>query len=99
MNTTDFGNMQMKRLPELQAGYRSSGEMEMLVSHGDATTDTLRVYPLTRHVREAGVRKSRAKPAKGIKSVYWQIGMRNIDGADFQVEQINAVVQNLTRRT
>jgi hypothetical protein len=44
------------------------------------------------------VRESRIKLGKGVKSRYWQFELVNVDGGEFEVDQLHLMPVMLSRR-
>lgn len=88
----DFGGSQKKTVAQCYVGM--SGEAPLLLSV-DAEGATF-VYP-TRSYSEH-LQQQRVTLGKGIKSNYVGLELRNKDGADFEVDGVEFVVADLTRR-
>jgi hypothetical protein len=54
-------------------------------------------YRLEQRPTEA-LRENRVPVGRGLKSVYWQYELHNIDGADFQIETVRMWPMGLSRK-
>ena len=95
---TDFGFASLKRAPEFAIGYTSTGDLllkAVVVSpNGIKEEHWYRLEP-----RPAlGTRETRKQTGKGLKSVYWQYEIHNINGADFQINTVRMWPMGLTRK-
>jgi hypothetical protein len=79
----DFGNHMKKRVSDIYVGY-TGGDLEC-----DVETFDKQVYTYDmEHREEEAPHNSRIKPGRGLSSRYWRFGFRNIDGADFQLQDV-----------
>jgi len=90
-------NEQLKRLTDIYVGYRSDGALE-LVMRLDGE-DAEYTYPLPAHALAAGLTRQRAQLGRGMKSRYWQIELRNVAGADFELDEIGLLLKTISRKT
>jgi hypothetical protein len=56
-----------------------------------------RWYELTDRTADA-TREARVKFGKGVKARYWQFEVRNIEGSDFSIDQLQVLPLMLSRR-
>lgn len=95
----DFGNAFTKRLPYIYGGYKRVGDGRLLVTvkpEGDEAVE--RKYPLLRE-KASELTRGRAKLAKGVKSRYWQLGVENTEGCDFEMDDLRVLYRVLSRKT
>lgn len=85
---------QLKRVKEVFVSYRSGNAMMLTV---DLEGDTQYQYVIEPR-STTGMRNSRAKIGRALKSKYWQIGVKNVDGADFDVDSLAFKPQELERK-
>lgn len=94
----DLGTGHLKRLPEAYIGYTATGDMvfkAVVVSPNGVKEEHW--YRLEGRPA-SGTREDRPKVGKGLKSVYWQWELHNINGADFEIETVRLWPMALTRR-
>lgn len=89
----DHGESREKRVTRAYVGMRADGGMLLKVVNDD---DEIHVYALVSTNNRLQVQ--RAKLGQGLESVYWQYGLQNADGADFEAESIKVLPIVLTRR-
>jgi hypothetical protein len=89
----DFGTEHKKRISDVYIGYTGGG-LEC-----DIETADKQVYTYEMEAREGNLpHNSRLKPGRGLSSRHWRFAFRNIDGADFQIQDIIALVGVSKRR-
>lgn len=91
---SDFKSEFLKRIRDLYVGYRSDDDLQFTVTLDGEGSE--RTYTLAR--RGAGLRPARTKVGRGLKSRYWQIGISNTNGADFEIDTLDLLTQVLSRR-
>lgn len=86
---TNWGSGQLKRLPEVFLALRGADQALFLKTVTTSQDGTL-VEDWFELVAApaAATRETRARVAQGLKSVYWQYELRNIDGADFRIDEL-----------
>lgn len=91
----DFGSDKLKRCVDVYLGARSRGALELRIKHDgeDREAD----YHATR-IAPYGVKNIRVKAGRGEKSRYWQFEIRNVDGADFEIDSLNPEMLETSRR-
>ncbi|QRF60254.1 hypothetical protein [Variovorax paradoxus] len=89
----DFGNSQEKTVAEVYLGVASEAPMLLKVA-GPAGAFS---YEAMSHSAE--LKQHRFKPGKGLKANYITPVFYNQDGADFEIDHIEFIVADLTRRT
>ena len=93
----DLDDATIKRLDQVYVGYKSDGDMEMILNNDGE--DSQREYAVKRIAHDSGSKPSRVTPARGIKSRYWQIGMKNVAGSDFLIEDVKTLYRSTERKT
>jgi hypothetical protein len=94
----DFGNEATKTQRVAYLGCASDGPLELLV-RVDKRGDDLHSYSVERPHEEAQSEAPlRVKLGRGLKGRYWQVGLRNCDGADFHIDRLGLGVTTSTRK-
>jgi len=93
LGETNFGKSVKKRLDSVYLGFRADGSMLLkTISEGNIE----RWYKVTGDTEK--LHRQRVHPlAKGLKAVWWEFELTNIDGADFEVSEIEFVPVMLSR--
>jgi hypothetical protein len=73
---------------------RADGQLELLATIDGGEEEY--AYPLTPLV--GGMHPNRVKLGRGLRSAYWQFGLRNVQGADFEVDVLDFVEHQLNRK-
>jgi hypothetical protein len=94
VGSSDFSTSHVKRVDRVYVGYRTDGDMILRIF-----TDEIHVrdYRL-RATGRAGLHGNHVRLGKGLRSRYWQFEVRNVDGADFQMNMIELEPTTLQRR-
>lgn len=92
----DLGTEDLKRMPNAYVGYKSDGDIQFQVSIDGQPA--VRTYRLEKVSNTSGIKRGRAKPAKGLKSRYWQVGVKNVAGSDIELEDLGLYVQQFNRK-
>ena len=91
----DFKAQETKRLSDLYMGY-TGGELECDVETYDGPQE---VYTYQLEERDADApRNSRMKIGRGLSSRYWRFNIKNVNGADFQLYDVEANIGRSNRR-
>jgi hypothetical protein len=94
LGISDYGTSHLKRMERLYIGYKTDGNLVFRVyTDGSHQRD----YLLTSTGR-SGVHGNHVRIGRGVSSRYWQFEMRNQNGADFQLDIIEAKPTKLKRR-
>ena len=98
LGLNNLGTGKMKRVPSLYLGYRSDGTLVLKVIStspgGEKEENWYRLTP-----QHAGAtREGRIKIGRGIKSVYFDFEVANVNGADFDVDALELFPMILDRR-
>lgn len=92
----ELGATLLKQVTRAYLGYTSDGRLVLKTITTDGGEKTERWYELE---ETAGApREARIKFGKGVKARYWQFELRNADGADFHVDQLQLLPLALSRR-
>jgi len=89
---TDCDKTKQGTIRDAWLGLRSDGEVFVKVVADDNRERWYRAQATNEHLG-----RTRVKIARGIKSNYWQVGLENIDGADFELSNIELVHVVLSR--
>lgn len=96
VGATNFGSSAQKRVLAGYVGYRASGELQITMITDDHHEFIYRLEP--RQTADV-LHPSRVKFGRGVKGVYSQWQLENVDGADFELNSLILDVDTLTRRT
>jgi hypothetical protein len=93
----DFGTSRQKRMRSAYLGYTSENELVLKVrsvSDGALSEHWYKACPV---IADAP-REGRIKIGQGLRSRYWQFELTNIDGGDFEIDQLEMYPLFLSRR-
>ena len=93
----DFGSSRQKRIRSAYLGYTSTNELVLKVrsvSDGQLTEYWYKARPTS----AAAPREGYMRVGQGLKSRYWQFELTNVDGGDFEVDQLELYPLFLGRR-
>jgi hypothetical protein len=93
----DFGTSRQKRISSAYLGYTSESELVLKVrsvSDGVLFEHWYKACPV---VADAP-REGRVNVGKGLRSRYWQFELTNVDGGDFEIDQLEMYPIFLSRR-
>lgn len=86
---TNFGTDKLKRVPDVYLGITAEGEMFLKAITRDPRTGVqYEDWYLVENKQGAGPGNGRAEIGRGLKSVWWGLEVRNINGADFRTRTI-----------
>lgn len=90
----DMNSDQLKRLEETFITYRSAGDLTLrvIIDHGQTYEYTLTATGNT------GMATNRAKIGKGIESNYYCLEIENVNGTDFDLQQLSTLPVILSRK-
>lgn len=90
----DFGSPQAKRMSDFYLAMRAAGDIRLTVG-----TDENTPYEYALEPRDVATLKQRRDLiGKGMRGRYWQFGMYNTDGCDFEFDAYNMLVVDMSRR-
>ena len=92
----DLGTDDLKRIPSAYVGYKSDGNIQFQVSIDGEPA--VRTYAVAKISHTAGIKRGRAKPGRGLKSRYWQVGVKNVAGSDIELDDLGLYVQQFNRK-
>ncbi len=97
---SNFGTGLLKRMVGAYVGYTADAGLILKVITTSTTTGTKVEHWYRMEPREAdgATRENRVKVGRGVEAVYWQFELRNVDGGDFSLDQIELLPMVLTRR-
>jgi len=93
---SDMKKSGLKRVPYVYMGYTSDGNMKVDVSIDGEPV--VRQYTIGNISNTSGIKRGRAKIARGLKSRYWQFGASNVAGADFEIDKLGFYIQQFDRK-
>jgi hypothetical protein len=84
----------LKQVQGAYVGYRAGGPLELTLITDEHHENVYRLEPR----QGAGdLHASRVKFGRGVKGQFWQWRLANVDGCDFQLNDLRLAVQTLTR--
>lgn len=96
---TDFGTHKFKRMPDIWVGLATDGRMLAKVHTRDpASGGVLDDWYELVTKQDGNEANGRAKVGRGLKSVWWGLELRNINGSDFRVDEASMRFLVLDRR-
>ncbi len=94
LGITDFGSDKLKELDSIYLGFKLNGDMLLKTISEDGVE---RVYTVTGDTTK--LHTKRVHPlAKGLRAMYWQLEMSNVDGVDFELDTVEFMPVVLSRR-
>ena len=93
----NLGTTLFKRIPRAYFGYTSDGILLFNTITTESGQKIERWYEFKEKTAEETT-NTRVKLARGVKSVYWQFEIINVDGADFDFDSIKLMPAILKRR-
>lgn len=84
----DFATSRQKRVSAAWVGYTSDGELILKVRAVDMGEMVEYCYKGRNIGAQADPAENRVKIGKGLRSRYWQFELANVDGADFEIDQV-----------
>lgn len=99
LGMSSLGTRVMKRVASGYLGYTADGDLRLKIISADPTTGEREAHVYRLYVSGAGSqREGRVKLGKGMKAVYFDFQIENVDGADFELDVIEILPVFLTRR-
>jgi hypothetical protein len=92
----DFGTSHYKAIPSVYLGVKSDGELALRVVTTEQGVRTENWY--SSNINNDLAASDRITLGKGLRSRYWEFALTNVDGADFDVHQIEMIPVVLERR-
>ncbi len=93
----DFGSAKLKTVPECYLGYTATGRLVVKTITTTGGQKQQNWYELAATTADAA-REGRIKIGRGLRARYWQFELVNMDGADFELDQLQMRPMILTRR-
>ena len=93
---SDLGTEDLKRMSNVYLGYKSDGDVQVQISIDGEPA--VRTYTVSKISHSSGLKRGRAKPGKGLKSRYWQVGVKNVLGSDLELNDLGLYVQQFNRK-
>ncbi len=91
----DFGEKLTKYIRDVWLTYRSDGNLELVFSvDEDVTTEVERDTVET----ATYITEEKIKVPRGLKGRYWTIELKNLLGADFDIDKLSAMVDVIGKR-
>lgn len=92
----DFGTANMKRMFNAYLGYKSDGAIEIQISIDGEPA--VRTYAVGKVSGTTGIKRGRATIAKGLRSRYWQVGVKNVAGSDLELDTLDLYTHETKRK-
>jgi len=89
----DFGTMKKKRIPQASLHLRGDGPLELITVEDEMTRRTFPIAPASHE----GLHFRRLRLLRRKGATNWQVGVRNINGSDFQIGSINLEMEGSRR--
>ena len=100
LGVTDMNTRKLKRVPEAYIGYKSDGNLLLrVIVTDDRSGDKVALEYLMRPRPAVALRESRFEPGRGINVVDWDFEIENINGADFDLAEVEFHPLITARRT
>ena len=100
LGVTDMNTRKLKRVPEAYIGYKSDGNLLLrVIVTDDHSGDKVALEYLMRPRPAVALRESRFEPGRGVNVVDWDFEIENINGADFDLAEVEFHPLITTRRT
>ena len=91
----DFGDSRQKRGDSVHVGVDTAEDMEVFVSNEEYLN-----YPCKLMASgSVGLETRKYKMAKGLRGRYWSITIKNTEGSDFILDQIDMLINSLSRKS
>jgi len=90
-----FGRAQAKRMADVFIGVTAAGDMVLKVQSDENGVRTERWYEV---IDRGDASNHRVKLGRGAKSPYWGFELVNVNGADFELDNIQLHPMTLTRK-
>lgn len=94
----DFGTSRMKRIRTAYLGYTSTNELVLKVQAVDQGQLFEHWYKAEAVDNADAPRANMVRVGQGLRSRYWQFQLTNIDGGDFEIDQLELYPLILNRR-
>lgn len=99
LGLTDLGSRVLKRIASAYLGYTADGDLRLKVVVANSETGAREAHTYRLYASgAASEREGRVKVGRGLKSVYMDFVVENIDGANFEIDCIEILPLWLERR-
>lgn len=95
---SNLGTGKEKRMPAMYWGYRADGDLVLKVVTTEPSGEKVENWYALRPRGAGDMREGRVQIGRGLKSVYWDFEVANIDGADFELDSLELFPMILDRR-
>jgi len=96
LSLTDFGVPNQKRIRKVYLGYEASGSLVLEVKDDDNNVRRFTITAALDNQRQHGVRVPVGRDGKGR---YWAFRLENVEGCDFSVDSMDALITVLSRKS
>lgn len=93
---SNFGERRMKRINDVFLGVLKSGDLVLKVTADEAGARTEAWYRVDNDYGDAS--NHRVKVGKGLKGIYWGLELVNVEGADFDLDNVQLYPLVLSRK-
>lgn len=99
LGLSSFGSRMLKQVPSLYLGYSSTGDMliKAIIASSDTGEREAHVYRLYAN-GQGSTREGRTKFGRGLEAVYYDFQVENVDGADFEIDNLEFMPVTINRR-
>lgn len=99
LGMSSMGSRLVKQVPSVYLGYSASGDLLLKAVIADSENGTRESHVYRLHADGAGsTREGRTKLGKGLNAVYWDFEIENVNGADFDIDNIEFMPLTIQRR-
>jgi hypothetical protein len=98
LGLSTLGIAKEKRIPAIYWGVRTNGDVIIKMIVTDETGEKFEHWYRLTARGAAGTREARTQIGRGLESVYWDMEVENVDGADFEFDNIQMLPMILDRR-
>lgn len=94
----NLGTGKEKRMPAMYWGYRADGGLVLKVITTEPTGEKVENWYALRPRGAGAPREGRTQIGRGIKAVFWDFEVENLDGSDFEIDSLELYPMILDRR-
>lgn len=99
LGLSTLGSRLMKQVPSVYLGYSASGDLLLKAVIADSATGQREAHVYRLYADGADTtREGRTKLGKGLSAVYWDFQIENVNGADFDIDNIEFMPLVINRR-
>jgi hypothetical protein len=91
----DFGNTFMKYAKDVWITHRTSGILRLIIYVDEDSTTTIEKRTT---IINSNMTEERLKPPRGLKGRFYTVELRNVGGADFDIDSLGLLVESIKRK-